>query len=516
MALKVALVKLPSLMAARSLSFHASAASLGIAYVAAAIREAGHAVYSVDAVGEDVHSYRIYKRNEKLLLHGLNVAEIVDRIRPDTDVVGVSNMFLHEYYLLEDIAIHLKKKYPHIKVVAGGENATSAWDQELAGIPDLDFIVVGEGESKIVDLLHAIEHGVDPNLVEGIAFLKGGVPFKTPQRERLRKLESIPRPAWDLFPLEAYMNAGLNSGVNRGRAIPMLTSRGCPYECKFCSAPEMWTTRYVKRDPADVVDEIEEYVRTYRIENVDFQDLTSFIAKKWIREFYEVKEARGLGHIKWQIPSGSRSEVIDDESASLLARSGCVNYTFAPESGSPRLIEEMKKNLAVDHVVKAMTIAKRHDMNTDANILIATPDERWLDLWHTYTMILRFAVAGIDGIAVMAFAPYPGSEYYRELMAKGEIVFKDDYVYSSLLRVSASIRSYNPRFKPWHILTIQYFFLLSFYGLLYLLRPWHFARSVRNAMHDREENIMDQFLTTKFKQLRKRIKLRGAVAAFSD
>ncbi|HWB63654.1 MAG TPA: radical SAM protein [Chitinophagales bacterium] len=503
-------------MAAKSLSFHASVPSLGLAYIAGAIKAAGYNVYSIDAVGEDVQNYRIYKKNTKLLLHGLNVAEIVQRIKPGTDVVGINNIFLHEYHLLKDLCNAIKAKHSGIKVIVGGENATSLWQQELNDIAGIDFIVMGEGETKITDLLFALENNLDADKVEGIAFLKDGKPYKTAKRERLKTLEGLPRPAWDVFPLEVYMDAGLNSGVNRGRSIPMLTSRGCPYQCKFCSAPEMWTTRYVTREPVDVVNEMEEYVKKYKIVNVDFQDLTSFITKKWIKEFCELKEARGLGYITWQIPQGSRSEVIDNESAELLYRSGCCNYTFAPESGSERLIAMMKKKLKVDHVVEAMMIAKRHKMNVDANIIIGTPDEEWYDLWLTYKMIIRFAAAGIDGIGVMPFGPYPGSEYYHLLSENGMLNFNEEYVYSSLLRASTSIKSYNVRFKPWQIIFVQYMFLFTFYGLLYLLRPWHFIHSVSNAMHDREENIMDQFLTTKFKQLRKWARLRRSETAFSD
>jgi radical SAM superfamily enzyme YgiQ (UPF0313 family) len=499
--MRIALVKLPSLMSADSLSFHESAPSLGLAYIAAAIRQAGHNVQIIDAVGDDVKKYELYTRKKNLLLHGLSIADICDRILPDTEVVGISNMFLHEFHLLQDTVAAIKKRHPKIKVVIGGENATSLWDETMREIPGIDVCVLGEGENKIGLVLDAFKSGSGLHDISGIVYRDGENIVKTGPGLRLQELDSQPWPAWDIFPLESYFQAELNSGINRGRSIPMLTSRGCPFKCKFCSAPEMWTTKYVTRDPLDVVNEVEFYISKYNVSNIDFQDLTSFITKKWIKEFCELIEQRGL-KFTWQIPQGSRSEVIDEDTADLLYRSGCSNYTFAPESGSERLLKLMKKKLSVPRIVEAMKTAKKRGMNVDANIIIATPEEIKSDHWATYKMIIKFALAGIDSIGVMTFGPYPGSEYYHQLRQSGELVLDEDYIYSSLLRASFNIKSYNPRFSINYILFVQYSFLLTFYGLLYLTHPWYLFRSIKNALTNKEESKMEQFLITKFKQMK--------------
>lgn len=496
----VTLIKLPSLLPIKSLSFHASVPPLGLAYLAAVLREKDYDVKVLDAVGDSVKTYRKYDRNSKLMMHGLNIKEIVENLDPNTKYVGITSMFLHEYELLVDLSELIKERYPHITILAGGENVTSLSEQICKDTTAIDYCVLGEGEAKIIDLLYVLENNLDVSEVDGVRYNNNGVPTKTHSGKRLQTLDNIPWPAWDLIKLENYFSEDLNSGVNRGRSIPMLTSRGCPYQCKFCSAPEMWTTKYVTRSPKDVVDEVEYYIKTYNIANIDFHDLTSFLTQKWIKEFCELIEDRNL-KFSWQIPQGSRSEVITEETADLLYRSGCRNYTFAPESGSERLIKLMKKKLTVDKVIEAIKIAKRNKMLVDANIIIGTPDEQPSDLWMTYKMIIKLAFSGIDGIAVMPFGPYPGSEYYNNLVASGKVEFNRAYIYSSLLRASSSIKSYNENFNAWQILTIQYVFLLSFYGLLYLTRPWQFIISIRNAITGKEERIMDQFLGTKVKQL---------------
>lgn len=496
----VTLIKLPSLMPIKSLSFHASVPPLGLAYLAAVLREKAYDVQVLDAVGDSVKSYRKYDKNQKLMMHGLRIKEIVENLNPNTKYVGITSMFLHEYEMLVDLSELIKNTYPHMIVIAGGENVTSLCEQIYKDTSAIDYCVLGEGEAKIIDLLYALENNLDVNDVDGLCYSNSGVTTKTHSGKRLQTLEQIPWPAWDLIKLENYFGENLNSGVNRGRSIPMLTSRGCPYQCKFCSAPEMWTTKYVTRSPKDVVDEVEHYIKNYKIANIDFHDLTSFLTQKWIKEFCELIEARNL-KFTWQIPQGSRSEVITEETADLLYRSGCRNYTFAPESGSERLIKLMKKKLTVDKVIDAIKIAKKHKMLVDANIIVGTPDEEPADVWKTYKMIIKLAFSGIDGIGVMPFGPYPGSEYYNDLVASGKVKFNREYIYSSLLRASTSIESYNKNFSAWQILTIQYVFLFTFYGLLYLTRPWQFIISIRNAITRKEERMMDQFLGTKVRQL---------------
>ena len=109
-----------------------------------------------------------------------------------------------------------------------------------------------------------------------------------------------------------YIDGGFTYGVNLGRSMPILATRGCPYQCTFCSSPAMWTTRYYVRDVADVVDEIASYVERYAATNVDFYDLTAIIKRDWILAFCAELERRGLD-ITYQLPTGTRSEALDEE-----------------------------------------------------------------------------------------------------------------------------------------------------------------------------------------------------------
>src|SRR5262249_38566659 len=138
---------------------------------------------------------------------------------------------------------------------------------------------------------------------------------RTAPRQRIRDVDAIPRPAWHLFPVSNYLDGGFTYGVNLGRSMPILATRGCPYQCTFCSSPAMWTTRYYA--------------------------LTAIIKRDWILAFCRELERRGLD-ITYQLPTGTRSEVLDEEVLAALYRTGCRNICYAPESGSPETLARIK------------------------------------------------------------------------------------------------------------------------------------------------------------------------------
>ena len=426
--LNVCLIKIPTFEAPQSFSYFNSVPSLGLAYIAGAIRNAGHKLQVIDAPGDAISKYNDFKTDFcNLLAHGLNENEIVERINPNTDVVGITNMFLHEWEFIRDFLKLLKKKHPNVTVVMGGETASAWWDHMFKNCPELDICVLGEGEEAMVDILEKISTGKSIKNCSSIAYREDNKILKTQRMQRIKDINNIPLPAWDLFPIDNYLKYEFGSGVNRGRSIPMLSSRGCPFQCTFCSSPEMWTTRYYARDPQLVADEIEYYQKRYDITNVNFNDLTAVLTKKWIIEFCNVILDRKID-FSWQLPSGTRSEAVDFEAAKLLYKSGCRNFGYAPESGSPEILTTIKKKVKINSLIESLKSSLKANLKTHANIIIGFPEEKFTDLVQTYKLIIKMAIAGLHGISVMMFSPYPGSSYYRELKDKKRI--KVDSTYS--------------------------------------------------------------------------------------
>jgi radical SAM superfamily enzyme YgiQ (UPF0313 family) len=142
-----------------------------------------------------------------------------------------------------------RQRFPSIPIVAGGEHITAVPDFTLESTPEVDACAIGEGEETIVDLANAIERGASFDGIPGLVIRSDGGTRSTGPRARIRKSTTSRCPRGTSFRSTNYLDHGLGYGVDRGRSMPMLATRGCPYECTFCSNPEMWTTRWIARNP---------------------------------------------------------------------------------------------------------------------------------------------------------------------------------------------------------------------------------------------------------------------------
>lgn len=497
---KVALVRPPILQLTSNLSAYGAILPIGLAYVAAVVREAGYPVQVVDGPGFGLDRHDLIESPAGTLKRsGLSPEEIVDRLDPDVKVVGITHMFLHEWPTVKEIAERAKARLPGVVVIVGGENATAFWKWMFDQTDAVDYCVLGEGEATMLDLLERIAGGASGAGMVGVAARVRPADAVPELSDRRRTLDEVPRPAWDLFPVESYLEQADNHGVNRGRSMPMLATRGCPYQCTFCSSPSMWTTKYVTRTPAEVVAEISDYVATYRATNFNFCDLTAIVKKEWIVEFCQRLVAANLG-ITWQLPTGTRTEALDGEVLALLDKTGCRNITYAPESGSERMLQVIKKKVLLPRMLDCLRAAKKVGIVTRVNIIIGHPKEEWADTRKSLKFLFQAALAGCQDAAVMIFAPYPGSKDFDELMAQGKVAFTPDYYYLALARSGATPKVYNDRMTPKQVVFAQFGMLLAFYATAYITRPWRFIGVVKSLFSGSETTQLDQLLRTKLKK----------------
>jgi radical SAM superfamily enzyme YgiQ (UPF0313 family) len=392
---------------------------IGVAYVAAALEATGHTVTFIDALGEAPETRRP-AAFPGLLAWGLAIDETVRRIPRDTQAIGLSTMFSQQWPHVEALVRAIAQALPDVPIFLGGEHASATWSYILENSPEVSLCVLGEGELTAVDVADWIDGRLALDEIPGIAFRANGTPQCSARRRRLQDPSALPWPAWHLVPMEQYLSRGLGHGVNRGRSMPVLATRGCPFQCTFCSSPEMWTTRYVVRPVADVVDEIEAYVERYRITNFDFVDLTVVIKRDWTLAFCRELAQRNI-RLTYQLPSGTRSEALDREVLEALYRTGCRNITYAPESGSPETLKRIKKRIHLDRVLTSMRAAHEVGMVARANTIVGFPFETRRDLWQTLGFVLRMAWMGVEDITMFSFIPYPGSELFEELQGEGKL-----------------------------------------------------------------------------------------------
>jgi anaerobic magnesium-protoporphyrin IX monomethyl ester cyclase len=467
---------------------------LGLAYLASSLRDAGHAVQLIDGPGED--PMRMYPSpHPQIVCHGLTVEEIVSRIDTDTSIIGISSMFSCEWPMVKILIGKIREKFKEAMILLGGEHGTALPEFSLREAPELNCIVLGEGEVTAVNLIKAIEKGKSLSDVGGIAFIDNDRFVQTGLSKRTADLDRFPQPDWDQIPLDNYFQNDLSFGVYLGRTMPIIASRGCPYQCTFCSSPFMWTTQWVARDPEEVLAEMETYIEKYQIENFDFFDLTAIVRKDWIVEFCTLLIKKNWD-ITWQLPSGTRSEALDGEALPLLYKSGCRSIIYAPESGSPKILKKIKKKIKPEKLMESVGTCVKSKIATSANLILGLPEETKGDVLRTYSLLVDLALAGAHDIRISNFSPYPGSELFSDLQSKNQIPELDDHYFYSLL--SAEEQKNNGPYthhysKPFRNRAILAGYLL-FFGLSYLRRPWRFGRMISNLIAHRRETLIDDAL----------------------
>lgn len=485
-------------------SAHATA-PLGLALIAGALRNAGHKVTVIDGIGEDpyrVNTFEIpFNSNRlsskyKIRTVGLTPKEIVDRIPSDVSVVGISCMFTHNWiadrHLLDYMGIHLPKETTFI---AGGESISGIAELSLRQVECLSVCVLGEGEETVLDLIQAIDKKGDLNAVNGVVFKKDGVITKTAKRNRLRSLDDLPLPAWDMFPVLNYEIHHNLPEKNEVPTLPILATRGCPYTCTFCTSPDMWGTRYFMRSPQNVFNEMVELNKKYGTKSIEFYDLTAVIQKKWVLELAELIKNYDK-KIYWKIPSGTRSEALDAEVAQALMDSGCYTLTYAPESGSSRMLDAIHKKVSIPRMLESIKGSKKAGLYLFINMILGLPGEKHYDVWQSIWFIARCSWLGVDEVHLGIFRPYPGTALHKELVEKGEIQYdNDDYFIDSIMCIEEAKSSFNnENVASWWYKIYYPLCLIVFFTVKYVRTPSLFIRTIKNLYRGVCENRIERYL----------------------
>ena len=466
---------------------------IGLAYVASSLREAGHHVDVIDAFGENVS--QLIGFNDCVDYVGLSILEIVDRVAPQTQLIGVSCMFSQEWPGNRALIEALKSRLPSVPIMMGGEHATALCEYIMHNSPAVDFCVLGEGEETVVEFVQALFTTGDLSKIHGIAYRHNGQIVKAPRRGRVRDIDSFPVPAWDLFPVHNYLDRGLCTGAFKGRTMPILATRGCPFQCTFCSSPNMWTQRWIARNPRLLLEEMKWLIEKYQVENFEFSDLTAIVKKQWTVEFSRLLLESGL-RIEWQLPTGTRSEAIDAEVCNLLYKSGCRSLVYAPESGSPTELKRIKKALHLDRTIESMKSALRAGINVRSNFVLGFPGETHREVLESFKFLFKLAWIGVHDITHFVFVPYPGTELFEELRKKGRIQELNDEYFTNLLaftELNNSI-SYTDYISSSQLAFYRIAAQVWFYGLMFLFRPWRLVQTLFYVFQEKQRSRMEVVL----------------------
>jgi len=484
----VALVRAPLLSRVGALNNEA-VPHIGLAYLAGSLRAANFPVEIVDGIAEGLNSVHPWPGHDGFQLQGIPLDEVVERIPQRTTVIGFTSMFSAEWVLLRELIAKVRDRFPQALLVAGGEHFTALPEYCLNDCASLDVIVKGEGEATLIALIEAWQSG-EYRALDGICCRDADGHFQdNGLLPRIRQPDTIPWPHWPEGYLEKFWDAGKSYGIRSSRDVPLLATRGCPYRCTFCSSPQMWSTRYVMREVDDVIAEIKHYIEQYGATSFQLYDLTAFTRKRWTVEFCRRLLEENL-EIRWSLPSGTRSEVLDSEVLTLLKQTGCDYIAYAPESGAPTTLKRIKKRVRLERMIQSIREAKRAGLTVRTNLIIGFPDETRGEIFETLRFGMKMAAIGVDEVPLFIFSSYPGTEIFRDLLEREEVTIGDDY-FLSLISLNGKFSNLLPEgvtarhVSRFELASLRLTFMLINYSLSYVLYPRRIVRTLRNLVTGR-------------------------------
>jgi anaerobic magnesium-protoporphyrin IX monomethyl ester cyclase len=492
----VTLIRPPFVLPSTSHQAQRGVPPLGLAYLVGALKHNGYSVNCIDSTGEKIGKYTPFG-NSGLMVHGLSISEVVDRIPAATRIIGISCMYANEWLFCKLLIKQIKEKFPKLPIILGGEFVTADYEYLLRHYSDFDLCVLGEGEETLVDLIECFFSSKAWNDVSGIAFktLDNNI-IVNPRRPRIHSIDKISLPDWSALPLENYLSSGRGNDTQSKRSMPLLASRGCPYKCSFCTSPNMWTRLWKARQPEQVVDEMKLYINKYRIEHFEFYDLTIMINPTWLKNFCTTLRKEKL-NVTWSLPTGTRTEVLSLENLRLLKESGCRKITLSPESGSAKTLERMHKKLKPHQMLKVISDCRQVGIITKCNLIFGLPEQTLVEVLESYIYILKMAWYGADDVACFSFVPYPGSELFDKLVSEKKIVrdFEyEDFLSRNIYNNTKNLISWSEHIKNWQMPYLVIGGMGLFYVTSFVLRPFKLFRLFARLLRGKPVTMLEMLI----------------------
>lgn len=371
-------------------------APIGTLYAAALMRKLGHEVCFLDTM----FAYGPEEVIPSLQQHNPDYFVLYDDGFNYLTKMCLTNM--------REAAFEMIKfaKQKNCTVIVSSSDATDHFEEYLG--EGADFVLIGEAEHTLADLIQAIDDGKKDYLdIPGIAFLKQNAVIKTAKRTLLKELDELDFPAWDLINVEDYRKIWLKS---KGYfSLNIATTRGCPFKCNWCAKP-IYGNRYNSRSPQNVVAELKMLKEKFGFDHIWFCDDIFGLKPGWVHEFANLVEEESL-RFKFKIQCRA-DLLLQEDNIRDLARAGCDNIWMGAESGSQKILDAMDKGTTVQQIYEATRMLKKNNIHPSFFIQFGYPGETKEDILNTINMINELLPYEI-GISVSY--PLPGTAFFDKV-----------------------------------------------------------------------------------------------------
>ena len=377
--MKVVLVQ-PNLKKLNDKTSHPHA---GLAYIGAVSAKKGFDTFGIDAKYE-----------------GINNKEVIERIsKINPKIVGFTAR-TPDIKEAENMAKYIKERNPKTKIVVGGAHVTGLQKRVLEECKYFDVGICGEGEVTFSDVLdHYKYEKIILRDIQGIIYRENSNIAKTEPREKIKDLNTLPYPKWDLFKTSSDLS--------------IFTSRGCPYKCKFCQ--RVMGNKVRVMSPERVIEEMTYNIDKHKARFFQIEDEVFGLNKKWMYKTLDLMITKGI-HKKVKWFANSRVNVADYDMYKKMKEAGCIGVGFGVESGNQNILDNINKGIKLEQVVEAVRKAKKASLGVNAFFILGHPYETKKTIKDT----IKFASKlNTDSVSFGIMVPYPGTEIY-EMAKKGE------------------------------------------------------------------------------------------------
>ncbi len=417
-----------------------SAPPLGLGYLAATLKEKGFRVQIIDD-----------------LVEKLGFEKLLRRLK-NSEIVGITSTTATFNSALRYARV-IKEKLGAF-IIMGGVHVTF---RPLDALKHdfVDAVCIGEGEETVVEVAERVEAGKSLEGVRGIIYKNEGKIADNGPRQFIEDIDSLPFPAFELMPLEKYTLLG-----QKLEYFPMITSRGCPFACRYCSSSLFFGRKFRARCAENVVDEMEWLVEKFGAKHIAFEDDTFTLNRKRVFEICDEIKSRGI-YVEWSC--SSRVDTINEEMLHKMKEAGCSAIYYGVESANKEILNKYyRKRIKLDVVKKAVEITKKVGIETICSFIIGAPHETKKDVKETLKLAIKL---NPDYAQFSILTPYPGTEIYEEAKEKGLILTEnfDEYTAGK------------PVLKNFYMTPEEISKLLKYCYLRFYLRPSFLWRQIRKG-----------------------------------